>query len=71
MDSNNEETHLTESESSYNTSDSGSETEKPRATPDLKAPKAGTDKPNYLWLKTTTEDTEPNEPTRNTLGNQP
>ena len=68
MDSDNEEPNLTKSESSY--SDSGSDTKKLRAPPDPKAPEAGTDKPNYFCLETTTEDTEPDEPTRNALGTQ-
>ena len=54
FDSDNEEPNLTESESNHKTSNSGS----------------GTDKPNHLWRRTTMEDTEPNEPTRNALGNQ-
>ena len=48
----------------------GSDTEKPRAPPDPKAPAVETDKPNYFWLETTTEDTEQDKPTRNAPGTQ-
>ena len=51
-DSDKEKPNLTQNESSYKTSDSGS----------------GTNKPNYFWPRTTTKDTEPNEPTRNKPG---
>ena len=52
------------------TSDSGSNTEKPRAPPDPKSQEVATNNPNYFWLKTTKEDTESNKPTRNAMGNQ-
>ena len=45
---------MTKSESRYKTSNLGS----------------GIKKPNYFWLRTTTEDTEQNKPTRNNRGNQ-
>ena len=66
-DSDKEEPSLTESESSSHTSEPGPDTEKPRKSPDPKAPEAGTNKPNYFWLETTTEDTDLDEPTKDAL----
>ena len=45
----------------------GPNTEKPSPSPDPKAPEAGSDERNYFWLETTTEDTEPDKPTKNAL----
>ena len=65
-----EEPSLTESESSSHNSNSDSNTEKPSTPPNPKASGAGTDKPNYFWLKTTMKNTEPNGPTENIMVTQ-
>ena len=69
-DSDNKEPSLTKSNSSSHTSKPGSENKKPSRSPDPKAPGAGTDKLDYFWLETTTEDTDPDEPTKDGLVTQ-
>ena len=70
-DSHTKKPNPTKNESSAHTSKLGSNTEKPRIPLDPNAPEAGTDKPNYFRLETTTEDTDPNKPTKDALVTQP